>query len=97
MGKIRDILRTMDYGPSPESDDHVVAWLEAHRSGFGHFVGGAFTAPGASFDVVNPASGKTLARVTQGTAADIDHAVAAARKAFPLWYATPGHIRARHL
>ena len=28
MGKIRDILRTMEYGPSPESNDHVVAWLD---------------------------------------------------------------------
>ena len=47
MGKIRDILRTMEYGPSPESNDHVLAWLEAHRDGFGHFIGGSFTKPGA--------------------------------------------------
>jgi aldehyde dehydrogenase (NAD+) len=97
MGKIRDILRTMEYGPSPESNDHVVAWLEAHRSGFGHFIDGGFTKAGALFDVVNPASGKTLARVTQGTAVDVDLAVAAARKAFPLWSATPGDGRARHI
>ncbi len=97
MGKIRDILRTMDYGPSPESNDHVVAWLEAHRGGFGHFIDGSFTKAGVLFDVVNPASGKALAGVTQGTATDIDQAVAAARKAFPLWSATPGDARARHL
>jgi aldehyde dehydrogenase (NAD+) len=96
MGKIRDILRTMDYGPSPESNDHVQAWLGAH-TGFGHFIDGAFTEPGALFEVANPATGKLIAKVTQGTAADIDAAVAAARKAFPSWSATPGHIRARHL
>jgi hypothetical protein len=28
MGVIKDILRTMDYGPSPESSEHVGAWLE---------------------------------------------------------------------
>jgi aldehyde dehydrogenase (NAD+) len=97
MGKIRDILRTMEYGPSPESNDHVLAWLAAHQQGFGHFIDGKFTKPGALFEVANPASGKLLAKVTQGTAADIDAAVAAARKAFPSWSATPGHIRARHL
>jgi aldehyde dehydrogenase (NAD+) len=97
MGKIRDILRTMDYGPSPESNDHVLAWLAAHAKGFGHFIGGKFTKPGALFEVANPASGKLLAKVTQGTADDIDAAVAAARKAFASWSTTPGHIRAQHL
>ena len=97
MGKIRDILRTMDYGPSPESNDHVLAWLAAHAGGFGHFIDGAFTAPGALFEVADPATGKPLARVTQGTAADIDAGVGAARRAFASWSATPGHVRARHL
>jgi len=97
MGKIRDILRTMEYGPSPESNDHVVAWLAAHGQGFGHFIDGAFTKPGALFEVANPATGKPIAKVTQGTGADIDAAVSAARKAFKGWSATPGHIRARHL
>ncbi len=97
MGKIRDILRTMEYGPSPESNDHVLAWLEAHRDGFGHFIGGSFTKPGALFEVANPATGATLARVTQATAADVDEAVSAARKALARWSATPGDVRARHL
>ncbi|MGD0722196.1 MAG: aldehyde dehydrogenase family protein [Roseiarcus sp.] len=97
MGKIRDILRTMDYGPSPESADHVLAWLASHAGGFGHFIDGAFTAPGSLFEVANPATGKPLARATQGTDADIDAAVGAARRAFASWSATPGHLRARHL
>jgi aldehyde dehydrogenase (NAD+) len=97
MGKIRDILRTMEYGPSPESNEHVAAWLTAHAQGFGHFIDGAFTKPGALFEVANPANGKLLAKVTQGTAGDIDAAVAAARKALASWSKTPGHVRARHL
>jgi aldehyde dehydrogenase (NAD+) len=97
MGKIRDILRTMEYGPSPESNEHVMSWLQAHEQGFGHYIDGAFTKPGALFEVANPATGKLLAKVTQGTAGDIDAAVAAARKAFASWSTTPGHIRARHL
>jgi aldehyde dehydrogenase (NAD+) len=87
----------MEYGPSPESNDHVVAWLAAHAQGFGHFIDGAFTKPGALFEVANPATGKLIAKVTLGTGADIDAAVSAARKAFKDWSATPGHIRARHL
>ena len=37
MGKIRDILRTMEYGPSPESNEHVAAWLAAHAAGLRPF------------------------------------------------------------
>ena len=66
MGVIKDILRTMDYGPSPESSEHVGAWLEEHQGGFGHFINGAFTKPGDLFDVFNPATGERIARVSQG-------------------------------
>jgi aldehyde dehydrogenase (NAD+) len=97
MGKIADILKTMSYGPSPEASDAVRAWLAAHEAGFGLFIDGAFTAPGALFDATDPATGATLARVTQGAAADVDAAVAAARKAQPAWAALPGHERARFL
>jgi aldehyde dehydrogenase (NAD+) len=97
MTKVTDILRTMEYGPAPESDEHVRAWLDAHRDGFGHFIGGRFLQPSALFDVNNPAMGERIARVTQGTAADIDSAVRAARKALPKWSGLSGDERARHL
>ncbi len=97
MAAITEILRTMEYGPSPESDEHVRAWLAAHRDGFGHFIGGRFLAPGALFDVDNPAKGERIARVTQGTAADVDAAVGAARKALAKWSGLSGDARARHL
>jgi hypothetical protein len=88
MGVIQDILRTMDYGPSPEGAEHVKAWLEAHRNGFGHFINGAFTKPGHLFDVFNPATGERIARVSQGSPADINGAIAAARKAQVKWAAS---------
>jgi len=97
MALIKDILRTMDYGPSPESSEHVEAWLEKHKGGFGHFINGRFAKPGALFDVFNPAAGERIAGATQGSAADIDAAVAAARKAFPKWAALSAYERARHL
>ncbi len=49
------------------------------------------------FDVDDPSTGARLARVTQGSAADIDAAVAAARAAQPRWAALSGHERARYL
>jgi aldehyde dehydrogenase (NAD+) len=97
MGVIKDILRTMDYGPSPESTEHVGIWLEEHESGFGHFINGVFTKPGDLFDVFNPASGERIARVSQGSAKDIDAAVAAARKAQPKWAALSGFERSKHI
>ncbi len=48
------------------------------------FIGGRYVdaASGATFESVNPATGKVLAKVASGDAQDIDRAVAAARSAF---------------
>ncbi|MFJ5264873.1 aldehyde dehydrogenase family protein [Streptomyces sp. NPDC088387] len=55
---------------------------------YGAFVGGEFRPVGPdTFDAVAPATGVHLAKVTRGTAEDIDAAVAAARAAFPAWKA----------
>ncbi|MFD9138195.1 aldehyde dehydrogenase [Streptomyces bottropensis] len=54
-----------------------------------HFIGGAWAEPasGEYFESGNPATGEVLYRAARGNAADIDQAVAAARKAFedPRW------------
>ncbi|MFC3206553.1 aldehyde dehydrogenase family protein [Aquamicrobium soli] len=99
MGQIRDILRTMDYGPAPESNTEVRHWLDAHGEGFGHFIDGKFTAVGGreTFDVINPANETVLGKVALGTAADVDAAVKAARAAFGKWSKLPGHERAKYL
>lgn len=97
MATVAEIFETMEYGPAPESDKEALAWLGKHERVFGHYIGGAWTDPGTLFDVVNPATGKTIARVADGTAADVDAAVAAARAAFPAWKALSPHARARHL
>ena len=97
MATVAEIFETMEYGPAPESDTPARAWLSAHNATFGHFVGGAWTKPGTIFDVIDPSTGKALAKVTQGDARDVDAAVAAARKAFPGWSRLTSHERARHL
>jgi aldehyde dehydrogenase (NAD+) len=43
----------------------------------------------ARFEVVNPATGEPFADAPKATPADLDRAIAAARKAFPGWAATP--------
>jgi aldehyde dehydrogenase (NAD+) len=97
MPSVSDILDTMDYGTAPGSNAHAAEWLKAHEKGFGHFINGSFTRPGKTFDVANPATGQRLARVSQGTAADVDAAVKAARKGFGAWSKLSGHERAKHL
>ena len=52
---------------------------------------------GEIVDVVNPATGKTIARVPISTKDEIDAAVEAAKEAFPDWRATPPVARARCL
>ena len=98
MPTVNDVLQTMDYGPAPESNAHVKAWLKTHEKGFGHFMGGAFvSSKGKRIDVFNPATGEKLAHIAQGTAADVDSAVAAASKAYKSWSKISGFERAKHL
>jgi aldehyde dehydrogenase (NAD+) len=94
---IKEIFDSMSYGPAPEGNAEALAWIAAHRGGFGHWIDGAFTAPEAPFETRNPATGAVLAHVSQGSPATVDKAVAAAARAFPKWSRTPGHQRARIL
>ncbi|MBI1417644.1 MAG: aldehyde dehydrogenase family protein [Limimaricola sp.] len=94
---VKEIFTSMDYGPAPESAAEALAWLVDMGDRFGHFIDGAFTPPGETFDSRNPATGEVLAQVTQATQADVDAAVAAARRAQPKWQALGGHGRARIL
>ena len=94
---VKDILETMAYGPAPESDAEARAWLEARSHQFGVFIQGEFSAPGDLFESRDPATGETLASLTQASSADISNAVSAARAAQPGWAALSAHKRARYL
>jgi aldehyde dehydrogenase (NAD+) len=97
MSTVAEIFKTMEYGPAPESDKEALAWLGKHERVFGHYIDGAWTEPGDTFDVVNPATAKVIARVTNGTTDDVDAAVDAAKRALPGWRALSAHARARYL
>ncbi len=96
---IAEKFATMEYGPAPEDPKEATSWLERHSRRFAHFINGDWQRPaeGAYFDTVDPSSGEKLAAVAQGSAADIDAAVKAARAASPKWQALTPHARARYL
>lgn len=90
---------TMEYGPAPEDAKESLLWLDARQRRFGHFIAGEFRPPldGKYFDTADPSTGEKLADIAQGSAADIDAAVNAARAALPAWQKLSCHQRAKYL
>ena len=90
---------TMEYGPAPEDPREALSWLDRHSRRFGHFISGAWQAPvaGTYFDTADPSTGEKLATIAQGSTADVDNAVKAARAALPAWQSFTPHVRARYL
>jgi aldehyde dehydrogenase (NAD+) len=90
---------SMEYGPAPEDSKEAVTWLGRHGHRLQHFIGGGWQAPAAGeyFDTVDPSNGEKLASVAQGSTADVDAAVKAARAASSGWRVLTPHSRARFL
>jgi succinate-semialdehyde dehydrogenase/glutarate-semialdehyde dehydrogenase len=64
------------------------------------FIGGKSVGPsadGAAREIRNPANGSVVATVAEGTEADVNAAVEAARQAFPKWWSTPASARGKIL
>ena len=70
-----------DYSPAPERTPVTI------KDEQGLFIDGAFRAPKSRkrFDTINPATEKKLSRIAEAGAADVNEAVAAAKKAQPGW------------
>ena len=81
---------------SPSIEKHPITIRER----YGHFINGEFV-PGQgdeSFATVNPATGEPLAQIAAGTEADVDAAVAAARKAHDeVWSKLSGLERGKYI
>jgi len=90
---------SMEYGPAPEDPKEAQLWLDRHGRKFNHFIAGEWHAPatGEYFDTIDPSTGEKLASVAQGSSADIDAAVGAARVASAKWRELKPHLRARYL
>ncbi len=89
--------KNMNYGPSPESQDTVLAWLSKSKKKFGHFINGGMTKPKNTFNTINPSTGEVLAKISKGTASDVKMAVKSAKTAFKTWKNTPPFQRAKYI
>ncbi|MFP5336503.1 MAG: aldehyde dehydrogenase family protein [Actinomycetes bacterium] len=88
-------MTTFEYAPAPES--RAVVDL---RSSYGLFIGGEFVdaADGKAFKTISPATEEVLAEVAEAGAADVDRAVAAARRAYDrVWSRMSGAERGKYL
>jgi len=84
-----------EYAPAPESRETVTI-----RERYGLFIGGREVpaSDGSTFTTVNPATEEPLAEVARATPADVDRAVASARRAQRRsWGTLPGRERAKYL
>ncbi|MBO6716442.1 MAG: aldehyde dehydrogenase family protein [Rhizobiaceae bacterium] len=90
---------SMDYAAAPESRAEADAWLKGRDLSKALFINGEWKAAGSgkTFEVLEPSTVKPLAKVSEAGAADVDAAVAAARKALPKWEKAGGYARARVL
>jgi aldehyde dehydrogenase (NAD+) len=83
------------YAPAPESRDVVSIAPQ-----YGLFIDGEFAPAedGRGFATINPATEEELTTVAEAGQADVDRAVAAARKAYErVWSPMPGSERAKYL
>ena len=103
---IEDIFKTMEYGPAPEDDAAMTAWLKSHEHHMGLFIDGEWVHGGKDprgvegRDIAKsyaPSTGDQLAFFTQGNESDADRAVETARKAQVEWSRLSNHERARHI
>ncbi|MEP6799255.1 MAG: aldehyde dehydrogenase family protein, partial [Lapillicoccus sp.] len=88
-------MAKLEYAPAPESRAVVDI-----RSSYGLFIGGTFvdSVGGGSFSTISPATEEVLAEVTDGSAADVDRAVRAARAAYRgVWGRMTGADRGKYL
>ncbi len=83
-----------EYAPAPESNEHVQI-----NDRYDLFIGGKFVRPrsGKYFQSINPATEKSLSKVAEANQADVNLAVAAARKAFKSWSTMPANERGKYL
>jgi aldehyde dehydrogenase (NAD+) len=97
--KIKEIYETMSYGPAPESADEAIQFLDNHKRKFNLFINGKWVAPSSKeyFDSINPSTKEKLAQISEANEADVNKAVAAAKKALPEWVNIGAHQRARYL
>jgi aldehyde dehydrogenase (NAD+) len=97
--KVKEIYKNMNYGPAPEDAGEAIQFLKNHKNKFKLFINGKWVAPSSKeyFDSINPSTKEQLAKISEANEADVNKAVAAAKKALPEWIKIGAHQRARYL
>ena len=88
-------MNTFEYAPAPESTALVDL-----KSVYGLFINGKFqpAKEGKTFQTINPATGKPLAKIAFAAASDIDKAVNAATESYKkVWSKMPAAERGKYL
>jgi len=86
---------TWQYAPAPESKSAA-----SIKSQYDLFINGEWVKPSGNkyFDTINPATEEKLSEVAEANIADVDKAVAAARKAYDkVWKKMPAKERAKYI
>ena len=87
--------KAWEYAPAPEATDHVKI-----KPRYELFVGGKWQKPQSKkyFDTISPSTEQKLAEIADADAADVDHAVSAARRGYEkYWSKMPGSERAKYI
>ena len=88
-------VKTWEYSPAPESTDHIQL-----KDKYDLFINGEFvpSSDGKYFDTINPSNEKKIAEVAQAGKADVEKAVASARKAYDkTWSKMPAKERGKYI
>ena len=87
-------MSPFEYAPAPESRAIVDI-----ASSYGLFIGGEFVnGTGTAYKTINPATEEVLSEIAEGSIADIDLAVKAARRAYTkVWSKMPAAERGKYL
>ena len=97
--EIRELFKTMEYGPAPEQSQFAQDWLDKWQSKLKLYINGEWrkAKSGEYVNALNPSTGKVLTQVSKAGKEDLDEAVQSAKKAQKAWYDLGGHVRARYL
>jgi len=99
MNKILKNFKNIKYGPAPEDDKEVIAWIKKLSSPNKNYIDGKWVLSKSSkkIQVINPSNKKKLFNLTISSKTDIDLAVNAASKAHLKWSKLSPYKRSQFL
>ena len=97
--EIKELFKTMEYGPAPEQSQFAQDWLDKWQSKLKLYINGEWreAKSGEYVNALNPSTGKVLTQVSKAAKEDLEDAVQSAKNAQKAWYELGGHVRARYL